>query len=257
MANDFTSSANAVAWWNLEDNSGSPVLTSQHPTISNTLTDNNTVGTDTVNYKQGSASADVEFGNQEYLSITDANLHSSFPLKSGYTVDDFSAAFWYKAESQGSLRFLLGKHDFQSGKRSFFLRDNNGTLEFYIGYNGGASYELLDNSHSLSNATWYHIGATFNNTTKAWQLRVYEDGGVATTYSGTATNNISIGAGAFTIGASESAGTAIYWSDGLFDEVVVFDTDISITDIDAIRSGTYGAAGGVAPQWHHYSKNIG
>ena len=41
---------------------------------------------------------------------------------------------------------------------------------------------------------WYHIGATFNNTTKAWKLRVWDDtaGSVVHNASGTATNNISI-----------------------------------------------------------------
>ena len=87
MANNFSSDANAVAWWNLEDNSGSPVLTSGHATIANTLTDNNTVGTSIDNAPGdtdgGTHSADFELTNSEYLSITDANLHSSFPLKNG------------------------------------------------------------------------------------------------------------------------------------------------------------------------------
>ncbi len=72
----------------------------------NTLTDNNTVGTDTVNYKEGDASADFESSNSEYLSITDANLDSGFPLKSGES-GTFSVTFWYKAESQGAYRGLV------------------------------------------------------------------------------------------------------------------------------------------------------
>ncbi len=55
-------------------------------------------------------SADFESSNSEYLSITDANLDSGFPLKSGES-GTFSVAFWYKAESQGAYRGLVTKND--------------------------------------------------------------------------------------------------------------------------------------------------
>ena len=45
----------------------------------------------------------LKVDNSEYLSITDANLDSGFPLKSGESDDDFSVTFWYKAESQGLI----------------------------------------------------------------------------------------------------------------------------------------------------------
>jgi len=51
----------------------------------NTLTDNNTVTQDIVNFKQGLASADFEATNSESLSRTDANLDAGFPLKSDDT----------------------------------------------------------------------------------------------------------------------------------------------------------------------------
>ena len=46
----------------------SPILTDE-TSNDNDLTDNNTVGTDTVNYQEGDASADLERDNYEYLSL--------------------------------------------------------------------------------------------------------------------------------------------------------------------------------------------
>jgi len=233
MANDFTGDTNCVALWSLDNGA----LTTDS-IGGNTLTDNNTVGTDTVNYKEGDASADFEFDNDEYLSITNANLDSGFPIKSGGT-GTFSLTFWYKAESQSNYAALVSKYD-NNAQRSFFIRDNNGTLEFYIGYNSGGSAELLDDSHSLSTGVWYHIGATFKNSDKSWQLRVYEEGSGTTTYSGTATNNIFLSGAPFAIGAWFSSGSPTpYYLDGLVDEVVVFDDILSIGEIDQIRQGTY------------------
>ena len=92
---------------------------------------------------------------------------------------------------------------------SLLLRDNNGTLEFYIGYNSGVGYELLDNSLLTSTGRWYHLGATFNNTTKAWKLRVWDDtaGSVVHNASGIAANNIAITSAAVGIAASHKNGT--------------------------------------------------
>jgi len=107
------------------------------------------------------------------------------------------------------------------------LRDNNGTLEYYIGLPTSPYYETLDTSLSLSTGVWYHIGATFNNTTKAWKLRVWDDTAksVVLNASGTATNNINITDAPFAIGTWFKKGTPQYPIDGLIDEVVVFDTD--------------------------------
>jgi hypothetical protein len=240
MPNDWSGS-DAVAVWNME----SGALTTDS-VGTNTLTDNNTVQTDTVNYKQGSASADHEKNNSEYFDITDANLDSGFPLKNGGD-GTFGLAFWYQPESSGAIRVIISKYDFHSTNdyKSLLIRDNNGTLEYYIGHTNGTAAELLDNSHTFTLGKWYHIGITFNNTTKAWQLRVYEDGGSATTYSGTATNNLSITSTAvpFMIGAAVNNGAATYYIDGNLDEVVVFDAPLTVTDIDAIRNGTYSAGG--------------
>ena len=106
----------------------------------------------------------------------------------------------------------------------------------------GLSYEILDASYTnLTTGVWYHIGATFDNTTKEWQLRVWDDNAKTEAYyaNGTATNNISLTDAPFAIGAWFNGGTPVYPIDGLIDEVVVFDDILTTGEIDKIRQGTY------------------
>ena len=236
--NDFSVDGNAKALWNVDNGA---LTTDSKGT--NTLTDNNTVGTSTGDYQVGTASADFTISNSESLTITDANLDSGFPLKSGESNDDISVTFWFKKESNNSYAALFSKWDTGTNARSLLLRDNNGTLEFFIGTSGGAGFELLSNSLSTIAGRWYHLGATFNNTTKAWQLRVWDDtaGSGVLDASGTAPNNISITSAGVAIGASLKNGTPERYFDGLIDEVVVFSDILTTGEIDQIRQGTYAA----------------
>ena len=94
MANDFSGDSNCKALWRFE----SGALTTD--TIgSNTLTDYNTVGEDTTNHMEGSCAADFEKSNSEHFVITDANLDSGFPLKSGDTNKKISICFRVRFES--------------------------------------------------------------------------------------------------------------------------------------------------------------
>ena len=127
--NDFSGDGNAVALWSVDNGA---LTTDSIGT--NTLTDNNTVGTDTVDYQVGNASADFEISNSESLTITDANLDSGFPLKSSDSATgDISVTFWYKKESGVAYGGLFSKWDTGNNARSFYLRDYAGSLDFYIG----------------------------------------------------------------------------------------------------------------------------
>ena len=72
--NDFYGDGNAVALWSVDNGA----LTTDS-IGGNTLTDFNTVGTDTVNFQEGDASADLETSNNEALYIADSNLASWIP----------------------------------------------------------------------------------------------------------------------------------------------------------------------------------
>ncbi len=248
MANDFSGDTNCVAVWNFE----SGAFTSDSKG-SNTLTDNNTVSANTTDYKQGSQAADFESNANESFSVTDTNLDSGFPLKNGDTNKKISVCLWFRMESaQGtSQRTLVSKTD-RNGKDSLELYTDvvsgNDEVHFWLGYNNGASVEdiqmISQASGFWATDTWYHIGFTYDDSTKGWTVKLHKEGDTNYTNSGTATNNINVEDGDFAIGGicvNGSISTANDW-DGEMDEVVIFKDILTETEIDNIRDGTFGAA---------------
>lgn len=243
MANDFSGDSNCKALWRME--SGALTTDSKG---TNTLTDNNTVGTDTVNYKEGAASADFEQANAEWLSITDGNLDSGFPLKGGESNKTILVCFWAKVESFASTYpHLFAKYALVGGKRSFAIATNAADEAYIvIGYNSGLSAEIITHASTLVTGRFYHFGVWFDDTDKGYGIRIWDDTAqeiVGTDKTGTATNNIYVSSTVeLTIG-SRAAGSQPY--DGLMDEVVVFDAISAdpTAKIDEIRAGTFGAGG--------------
>ncbi|GAH13633.1 unnamed protein product, partial [marine sediment metagenome] len=76
MANDFTYDDYCVALYRFE----SGALTADS-FGGNTLTNNNGVAEDLVNFKEGECSADLELSSSQYFSISDDDLDSGFPCK--------------------------------------------------------------------------------------------------------------------------------------------------------------------------------
>jgi len=238
MANVFSYDLDCVAVWRFE--SGALTTDSQR---SNTLTDNNTVGTETSDYKEGSACADFELSNSEYFSITDTNLDSAFPMKSGDTNKKLSICGWFKPESlSGGAIGVFSKYDSGGDRRCFMLRiDGTDNFIMYIGYNGGASSEALVTAGTPATGHWYHVGFTFNDSDKSWQFVLWDDtaGSKVIDASGTAANNINISTAGFFIGGRDENGGVDYFFDGLIDEVVVFNDILTAAQIDEIRQGAY------------------
>lgn len=231
MANDFSGDSNCVALWRFE--SGALTTDSKG---SNTLTDNNTVQEDTSNQKEGSCCADCEADNVEYFSITDGNLDSGFPLKSGDSNKKISICAWLKIESIVSNHFIYTKYS--SGNYSIRITlFSNSKIQLRIGYNGGASSEdLYYADPGMVTGRWFHIAATFDDTDKSWKFIIWDDTASSKILdtSGTATNNINVGSADVEIG---------HGFDGLIDEMVVFKDILSTAEIDQIRGGTYSAGG--------------
>lgn len=222
-----------VAWWKFE--SGALTTDSQG---SNTLTDNNTVGTDAVDYKEGSACAVLEYDNTEYFSITDANLDAGFPLKNGDSNKTISVCFWAKIADQTHGTYYIF-YKGAANKYSFGLSRSSSAskVKVAIGYNGGASQEEWITAVDLSVDTWYHFGLTYNDSTKTAYLNIWDDtaGSDLLSYaSNTFTNNINIEDGPLNLGAVNSG----YLFDGKIDDFRVYSTILTEAQIDAIRSGS-------------------
>jgi len=236
MANDFSNDVDCIAVWRFE--SGALTTDSKG---SNTLTDHNTVGTETSDYQEGAACADLEQSNSEYFSVIDSNLDSGFPLKSGDTVKKISICGWFKAESfPSNLGGMFGKYD-DNDKRCFFVRCYN-AFQLRIGTGTGSASELLHDAGTPATGRWYHVAFTFDNSNKSWKFVIWDDAASSKIInaSGTATNNINAEDTPFAIGLDYySSGTPANEWDGLIDEVVVFKDVLTAGEIDEIRTGTY------------------
>ncbi|MFC1827864.1 LamG domain-containing protein, partial [Thermodesulfobacteriota bacterium] len=238
--NDFSGDGNAVALWSLEEASGNDRVDSIG---SNDLSENGTTIARSTNQQEETYSADFESSTSESLTRTDANLDSGFPFKNGDTNKIISVTGWFRLDSFATFRVIYGKWEGADGKRVFAISvdgtSGEGDFTVRIGYNSGASAESIYSGNTIELGKWYHFGVTYEDSTKDWQVVLYEEGtGEIVNTSGTATNNINIEDAGLSLG---NFFTGSGYFDGLMDEVVVFDDILTTTEIDQIRQGTYSA----------------
>lgn len=238
MANNFSGDTNCVACWRLE----SDALTTDALGKQSALTDNGTVQSDTTNYKEGSGSAYFADANNEYFSITDANLDTDFPLQSsgGTTL---SVCFWIRptAASKG----VWAKAEGGDGGISCVLTSLS-KINFRCYDSGGLSADVAFGTGFTLNQ-WYHVTFTHNSADATYRLRIWDDTASAqlgADVTGTLSKTLDVCNDSLRIGGNGIAATEL---DGNLDEFVVFKDVLSAAEIDAIRAGTYGASGATTP----------
>ena len=236
MANDFSSDSNCVALWKFE--SGALTTDSEG---GNTLVPSGTPDEDTSIYKEGACA--VDYQADSYHLITDTNLDSGFPLKNGDSIKIISAAFWYYIESNIAWGSILSKHDASGGKRCLNIANNLGRLNIILGWNGGASNQVIDTGLDFTEGRWYHIGFVLDGVNKTCIIRVWDDTAQSLVLEDTpsVTNELYVSTPNFNINYDgNSTGTR---QNMKMDEVVIFKRRLTTLDIDAIRGGTYSGTG--------------
>jgi hypothetical protein len=230
MANEWTNDTNCKAAWNMDD--GALTVDSKG---TNTLTNNN-VTAETSDYKQGDACGDFD-ALSDTLSITDGGLDSGFPFKNAESNTTISVCGWFKISAlpAAASRYLWGKWS-GSPNQSWlqYITATDKHLAMAIGHSGGT--ELLDTEYEVQTGRWYHVGSTYNASTKAWTCRLWDDTAGSIVYSdgGTSTNTGKVSTGSWAIGSTGSVTVG-----GFKDEVVVFDDVLTSDEIDQIRQEKY------------------
>ena len=234
MANDFSSDSNCLCLYNCEsgalgtDSQGSIDLA------------NASIDADTTNFKQGSASA-LANDLSDQLWIADASLPAGFPGKSGTTNRTISLCGWIRPAGVEGWHAIASKYSTGDAKRSWALNMDGAEVKFSLGYNAGASFEEFSHAGvALSANQWYHVAATYNGSSKAWRIRVWDDTGSSVTEStGTGIQTMNLEDTEFTLfGRDDNIGAML----GNIDELVLFDDVLTADEIDQIRAGTYGAS---------------
>jgi len=216
---------NLIAWWSLDETSG----TRADSHGSNDLTDNNTVTYDTG--KQGNA-ADFEDSVGEYLSIAD-NADLSFGD------EDFTIGCWIKIESlDGTFQYIMSKYDPPDDKREYvlLLRGTTDKLEFNVSGNGTAVTGAEWGS-AISTGTWYFVVAWHDSVNNQVGIEVNNSSPVTEAHTAGCFDSDS----SFMIGAS-SKGTPDQFLDGLADEAFVFDKVLSADEREWLYNSGSGRA---------------
>lgn len=205
------------AYYEMEEASGTRVDSA----ASYDLTDVNTVAQGTG--KQGNC-ADVEITNSEYLyhATTDTVLNPS-------GANLFTVAAWFNLES------ITGTHVIAVNKKT--SNSVGDCYKIYVTSDGSVvcqtwassgSFLTIDSGVDVSTSEWHHV-AFVKAATNDW--RVYVDGILRATSTSTR-SNASTGLNGISIGAEDAGSSGVInYSDGLIDEVGVWSTALSQTDI--------------------------
>ena len=223
---DLTS-LSPVGYWRMGDNdSGTGTTITDQGSGSNngTLTNGPTFSSN-VPVRYSTKSIDFD-GTNDYLWVGD---QTELRLTS-----NFSLSAWVKGDSFDTVTgsFILAKRDYGGAtEENFQLVVYNTASAGYV-YIGTDSASAVQSTSTISTGAWYHICATVNPGTEA---KIYINGSLDKTSSIQAveksTAPLSIG------GWTDNAGSMAGNFNGLIDEVAIFNSLLSASDVTAIYNG--------------------
>lgn len=198
-------------------------------------------------FPQSAIAADLEADDSDYLYAADS---ASLSITGNLTIE-----LWVKFESlpsSGNTMELIPKYDDQSGNQRswrFFLFNDGGTLKLQFNYSDdGTAQDALAVNWTPSTGTWYHVAVTL--TAASSQARFYVDGvqqGTTQTGTKTAIFNSTARVG---LGALNVDGTPSSFLDGIIDDVRIWNTVRTITQIANGRSSEMvGNESGLQAYW--------
>ncbi len=203
--------ADLLAAWYFENSPNDASGNSIGLTAANSPTYNNT------DYKQGSYSTDLEYGDLSYFYSNSSDLDVS---------GAFSVGGWVKFESLPSKQGMVVRHGSSYGY-GIWLR-STGEIEVGISSDGSAWVSQKTGASTVTTGVWCHLVLVYDES----YLRVYKDGSEVSTgafpyaYSSGVYNSPSN----FNVGNDDSAHSL----DGLMDEVFIFDRALTSTEVATI-----------------------
>jgi hypothetical protein len=227
---------NIVAYWTLDEASGSRA----DSVGGNTLTDNNTVTSTT-----GKINSAAQFtrANSESLSRLDNTDLSTGDI-------DFTLSFWVNFASQPGTEVIAMKGDDTGGTHEYSIFQTGSTIKFIV-QNTAANVVV---GSGLANATWYHIVAWHDSVNNQIGIALNAGTPVTAAYSG----GITDGTAGFRLGGDNN-GTR--YLDGLMDEVGFWKRVLTSGERTSLYNGgaglAYSSFGGTkAPPPFHRSQRF-
>lgn len=202
--------------------------------------DNGAPTADTGDYIQGVSS--IFFDNSpssDMYEILDTNLDAGFPGKFGTSNTEITVCFWVKLLAiSPSYKQVACLYKTASGQKSFLITisgtPSDWSLHFDLSSNGTSITQLNVHSSVLDINKWYHVSCSVGGGNV--RIRIFDNNAEAilgTDLTNTHTMAVCSGRLRMYGGASD------YDNQVLFDEMIVFDTALSVEDIDKVRTGNY------------------
>src|SRR5262245_26136601 len=256
MANDFSADPHCLAVYRFENGA----LTTDSKGSNTLVASASSLTADISVFAEGAASAFFVNASTQFFYITDTNLLSTFPLKSGTsnkTISVFTRFRYTSFASDGFLLALWAKYD-NTGENWRTMRctaNNTGgtnVIRFSLGATDGSTVQHIIHGTTLSTGTWYSVVCSYQDSDKGYGLFLRDSSGdpLGTDLSGTATNNIGLFSADWMIGANSLNTSPASTHDGNIDEFVVFDDVITAAEATSLAKGTYSGSG-TGPVLHH------
>jgi len=221
------------AIWNFE--SGALTVDSKGH---NDLTDNYYVAESTSGggYKRGACAALFDEEYTQSFQIEDADLDNGFPLKNGDTVKKISTCCWIKPSIVASpTRRIFAKYNSSDAQCSFGVNIYNSKIRIHWGTGTSATSYTTANP-TLVVGRWYHVGVVADGVGKSLFVRIWDDTAqTAYDYTVTPTTELYVGSSAVTIAGLPDYESDQYCYGGVIDELAIFNSLLSSSDIDSIR----------------------
>lgn len=169
----------------------------------------------------------------DYLYVNDpANGSLDFPGTGGWTV-----SAWVKAPSTASgLMMIASKDSNAAGGRAFNLYLSGGKPTVDI-FSSDTGYTTITSTTAVNDDTWHHVAFVYNYVGPGTSTVTIYANGSPTGSSTNVVGPIQNSAAAFSVGARTYAGNFNYFN-GSIDEVGVWKTNLSQTDITTLAGGT-------------------
>jgi len=177
-------------------------------------------------------------GIDDFVNVTD---NSNLSFGNGTTDSPFSISFWVNLDSlSGATNVFIGK-DNGSPNREYAIGmfSNSDKVRFFIKNNGGNNQQSIDSTTQLTTGSWFHIVTTYSGvggSNAADGMKIYINGSLETStnvikqsYTAMKNTTAPLTIGKYNASASQISGT--------MDEVSIFNTELSQSDITSIYGG--------------------
>jgi len=223
-----TNASDLVAYWALDEGTGTVAGDSSGNGYDGTFVDNPTWVTET---------APTTFANPYALSFDGANDYVDTTAVIELGQQDFSIGLWLKT-TENRLG-LIAKSDsdtsWEAGEKNFYL--NNLGYPMFVGFGNG----YINSETAVNDGAWHHVMVTWDYTDGGGSGAMYVDGvDVTTTSTYTATHNDN-GSDTLKLGVDNNNESSNYFA-GTMDDVRLYSRALSAAEVASLATGMIGFA---------------